>query len=163
MESDSFLVLSKVNVGSAFKSAQETIINNKLSNSFNVNTADFYFIVTLHADKMYLCLKIVIAWKIIPPQTKRNHTMFHVKKCKNYSLFSGGAVGDGKTIISSARGLACTVIPVMTGGSTGRCSNFFFGAVLPKTGNASILSNTSHPSSRRPNTVCKLFKCGCRS
>jgi hypothetical protein len=39
-----------------------------------------------------------------------------------YGRFSGGPVGVGKTIISSANGFACTVIPVITGGSIGLCS-----------------------------------------
>jgi hypothetical protein len=40
----------------------------------------------------------------------------------HYGRFSGGPVGVGNTIISSAKGFACTVTPVMTGGSIGLCS-----------------------------------------
>jgi hypothetical protein len=42
--------------------------------------------------------------------------------CFHYGRFSGGPVGVGNTIISSAKGFACTVTPVMTGGSIGLCS-----------------------------------------
>lgn len=70
-------------------------------------------------------------------------------------FFSGGPLGVGYVIPSSANGLAWIVIPVISGGS--------MGVDLPLTGRRSHLSNVSQPSRTCPKTVCILFKCGCCS
>ena len=70
-------------------------------------------------------------------------------------FFSGGPVGVGYVIPSSANGLAWIVMPVISGGSTG--------VDFPLIGNRSHLSSVSHPSKTCPKTVWRLFKWGCCS